>query len=59
MQTLRRLLAFPMFATVVWLLWVLGQQRRRDGGAGVLMLVVVLCMLVWALGLGGKGRTAV
>ncbi|MEO8250817.1 MAG: protein-disulfide reductase DsbD domain-containing protein, partial [Burkholderiales bacterium] len=25
MQTFRRLMAFPMFATVVWLVWVLGQ----------------------------------
>ncbi|MDR0458432.1 MAG: protein-disulfide reductase, partial [Burkholderiaceae bacterium] len=26
METLRRFLAFPMFGTVAWLIWVLGQQ---------------------------------
>jgi thiol:disulfide interchange protein DsbD len=51
------LLAFPMFATVVWLLWVLGQQSGIDGAAALLMLLVVLALLVWALGLRGRGRT--
>ena len=49
-------MAFPMFATVVWLLWVLGQQSGIDGAAALLMLLVVLALLVWALGLRGQGR---
>jgi thiol:disulfide interchange protein len=57
MNTFRQLMAFPMFATVVWLLWVLGQQSGIDGAAGLLMLLVVLALLVWALGLQGKSRT--
>jgi thiol:disulfide interchange protein/DsbC/DsbD-like thiol-disulfide interchange protein len=57
MNTFRQLMAFPMFATVVWLLWVLGQQSGIDGAAGLLMLLVVLALLVWALGLKGKSRT--
>ncbi|MFZ2828367.1 protein-disulfide reductase DsbD family protein, partial [Hydrogenophaga sp.] len=57
MATFRQLMAFPMFATVVWLLWVLGQQSGIDGAAALLMLLVVLALLVWALGLRGKGRT--
>ena len=56
MNTFRQLMAFPMFATVVWLLWVLGQQSGIDGAAALLMLLVVLALLVWALGLRGKGR---
>ena len=56
MNTFRQLMAFPMFATVVWLLWVLGQQSGIDGAAALLMLLVVLALLVWALGLKGKGR---
>ena len=56
MDTLRRLLAFPMFATVVWLVWVLGQQSGIDGAAALLALLVVLAMCVWALGLSGRGR---
>ena len=57
MNTFRQLMAFPMFATVVWLLWVLGQQSGIDGAAALLMLLVVLALLVWALGLRGRGRT--
>ncbi len=59
MNTFRRLMAFPMFATVVWLLWVLGQQSGIDGAAALLMLLVVLALLVWALGLRGRGRAAI
>lgn len=59
MNTFRQLMAFPMFATVVWLLWVLGQQSGIDGAAALLMLLVVLALLIWALGLRGKGRTAI
>ena len=58
MNTFRQFMAFPMFATVVWLLWVLGQQSGIDGAAALLMLLVVLALLVWALGLQGKGRAA-
>lgn len=56
MQTFRQLMAFPMFATVVWLLWVLGQQTGIDGAAALLMLLVALALLAWALTLRGRGR---
>ena len=56
MLTLRQLLAFPMWATVVWLLWVLGQQSGVDGAASLLTLLVALAWLVWALGLQGRSR---
>ncbi|MCV0439670.1 MAG: thioredoxin family protein [Hydrogenophaga sp.] len=56
METFRRFMAFPMFATVVWLLWVLGQQSGIDGTAALLMLLVALALLVWALGLRGRSR---
>ena len=56
MNSFRQLMAFPMFATVVWLLWVLGQQSGIDGAAALLMLLVVLALLVWALGLAGRTR---
>jgi len=59
MNTFRHLMAFPMFATVVWLLWVIGQQSGIDGAAALLMLLVVLALLVWALGLRGKGRAVI
>jgi thiol:disulfide interchange protein/DsbC/DsbD-like thiol-disulfide interchange protein len=58
MNTFRQFMAFPMFATVVWLLWVLGQQSGIDGAAALLMLLVVGALLTWALALpSGKSRS--
>jgi len=56
MQTLRRFMAFPMLATVVWLVWVLGQQSGINGAAALLALLVLLAMAVWALTLRGISR---
>lgn len=56
MVTFRQVLAFPMFATVVWLLWVLGQQTGIDGVTTLLMVLVALTWLVWALGKAGTTR---
>ncbi len=56
MDTFRRAMAFPMFATVIWLVWVLGQQTGVDGAAALLALLLGLTMLVWAVGLPGRSR---
>jgi thiol:disulfide interchange protein DsbD len=56
MNVLRRLLAFPMFATVIWLLWVLGQQTGIDGAMGLLSALLAVTFLVWAWGLPGRAR---
>ena len=50
MVTLRQALAFPMLATVVWLLWVLGQQSGIDGAAALLALLLGVGLLLWSLG---------
>lgn len=47
METLKQFLAFPLFATVVWLLWVLGQQVGIDGAARVLLAMVLLACALW------------
>jgi len=55
----KTVMAFPMFATVVWLVWVLGQQQGIDAVAGLLALLLALAFLAWALGsrsLGLRGR---
>ena len=57
MDTFRRAMAFPMFATVVWLVWVLGQQSGIDGAGALLALLVAGSSLVWALTLRGRSRT--
>jgi len=59
METFRRAMAFPMFATVVWLLWVLGQQSGIDGASALLALLLGVSLLLWALGLTGRSRIAV
>ncbi len=56
MDTLRRLMAFPMFATVAWLVWVLGQQNGIDGAGTLLALLVCLAAVVWAFTLRGRTR---
>jgi thiol:disulfide interchange protein len=48
MDTLKNLLAFPMYLTAVWLLWVLGRQRGMDAVALALIGMVVLAGGLWA-----------
>jgi thiol:disulfide interchange protein/DsbC/DsbD-like thiol-disulfide interchange protein len=47
MQTFKVALAFPMFATVIWLTWVLGQQVGIDGAAALLVALLVLALAAW------------
>jgi len=56
MQTLRQALAFPMLATVVWLLWVLGLQTGMDVVALLLAGLLTLALLLWALQQTGRTR---
>ncbi|MCZ2497433.1 DUF255 domain-containing protein [Xylophilus sp. Kf1] len=56
MEVFRRAMAFPMFATVAWLVWVLGQQSGIDGAGALLVLLVAGSAWVWALGLAGRAR---
>lgn len=58
MATFKSLMAFPMFATVVWLVWVLGQQSGIDGAAALLAALVALAFVAWALGSPALGRRA-
>ncbi len=59
METFRHAMAFPMFATVVWLLWVLGQQSGIDGASALLALLLALSLVLWSLTLRGRGRAVV
>ena len=49
-------MAFPMFATVVWLVWVLGQQTGIDGATALLGVLLATALLCWAIGTPGLGR---
>lgn len=59
MVTFRKLMAYPMFAAVVWLLWVLGQQSGIDAASALLVVLVATSMLAWSLGLAGRARVIV
>ena len=57
MDTFRKLMAFPMFATSAWLVWVLGHISGIDGAGALLALLVALALLAWAIALVGPART--
>ena len=50
MAVFRQLLAFPMFATAIWLLWVIGGQRGSDAMTLGLIAVLLLGIGAWAYG---------
>jgi thiol:disulfide interchange protein DsbD len=56
MDVFRKLMAFPMFATVAWLVWVLGQQSGIDGAGALLALLIALSFLAWTITLRGRTR---
>jgi thiol:disulfide interchange protein len=58
METFRTVLAFPMFATVIWLAWVLGQQAGIDGAAALLVALLVLTLAAWWWGRRPRGGLA-
>ncbi|HDS0950647.1 TPA: protein-disulfide reductase DsbD [Stenotrophomonas maltophilia] len=47
METLKHVLAFPMYAAALWLLWVLGKQRGVDGMALALGGLLLLTGGLW------------
>jgi thiol:disulfide interchange protein len=47
METLKQVLAFPMYLTAVWLVWVLAHQRGADAVGLVLVAAVLLAMTLW------------
>ncbi len=56
MLHLRQFMAFPMAATVLWLLWVLGHLGGLDAAASLAVLLWCLALTVWALNLRGRSR---
>lgn len=56
MDTFKKFMAFPMFGTAVWLLWVLGQQIGINGATALLALLVTLALVLWAWSQAGRAR---
>lgn len=61
METARKVLAFPMYATAIWLLWVLSLQVSSTAFIGSLTAVAVLALAAIAWGrsqkITGRSRT--
>ncbi|MFT3931815.1 MAG: protein-disulfide reductase DsbD [Spongiibacteraceae bacterium] len=63
MDYFKQALAFPLYATAIWLCWVAGQQTGPTGMMAVLsgMLAITLALWLWSFGqkrLGWLWRTA-
>lgn len=50
METLKQILSFPLFATVIWLVWVFGLQTGIHGATGLLAAMLALGVAGWILG---------
>jgi thiol:disulfide interchange protein/DsbC/DsbD-like thiol-disulfide interchange protein len=60
MLVMRHFLAWPVFATVVWLLWIYAQQTSMNSAFALVFAFLMLTALIWAIGLSkGLLRTIV
>lgn len=50
METFKQVLAFPLYATVAWLAWVLGAQSGNDAVFALLAGLVLVAMGAWIYG---------
>lgn len=54
MARFKEILAFPMLATAIYMIWVLVQQRGADGALAVLSAMLAIGFWVWAWRASGK-----
>ena len=47
MESLKQFLAFPLYITVVWLLWVFAKQTSFDSASLLLLGIVIVAMSIW------------
>lgn len=50
METFKQLMAFPLYATVGYLVWVLAAQTSEEGFRGVLLSLVAIALAAWFYG---------
>ncbi len=50
METFKQFMAFPLYATVVWLAWVLGSQTGNDGVMQLLVGLTLIALAAWIYG---------
>ncbi len=56
MDTFKQLLAFPLYATAAWLVWVLAKQRGADAVGLWLASAIALALAAWAWTRARSGR---
>jgi thiol:disulfide interchange protein DsbD len=59
MDRLRQFLAFPMYASAVWMVWVLTQQTGADGVLYALGGMILIAFAIWLLRIGKAASPAV
>ena len=59
METLKHVLAFPMFLTALWLFWIVGQQLGATSMFVALLAAVAAAFALWAYGKGMLSQTKV
>ena len=47
METFKQFLAFPLYLTAVWLLWVAGRQTNVDVAASIIVGLILTAMATW------------
>ena len=58
METLKHVLAFPLLATAVWLVWLFGRLLDLDAAALLLLALVAVGLAAWAWGRSARLRTS-
>jgi thiol:disulfide interchange protein DsbD len=56
METLKQLLAFPLYLSAVWLVWVVANQRGVDAAGLVLVSMVLIALAAWWFERSRSGR---
>jgi thiol:disulfide interchange protein/DsbC/DsbD-like thiol-disulfide interchange protein len=59
METFKQFMAFPLYGTVVWLAWVLGQQLGNDAVMELLAGLTLIALGAWIYGRFGLQKFAV
>ena len=57
METFKQLMAFPLYATVAWLVWVLSVQQGSDGVLAASLTLLGTGFAAWLLGRGQETGT--
>lgn len=57
MDNLKQFLAFPMYLTAIWLLWVVGRQTGVDIVIAICVGLILMVMAIWLWQLAGQNNS--